>query len=145
MKERDVPGAGRVQYPTGHDIQTEVNYVQLRAGGRPSPRSRLLARSILSWSTAASYPGADYPQAVRTRAARAAQDEVPFGFGNDEIGYLISKAEWDEEPPWLMNSANPWYGEINSVGPDAAGVVLHGLVSFSVVACTIGCAKPKLA
>ena len=53
-----------------------------------------------------------------------------FGLGNDEIGYLIPKAEWDEEPPWLMNSANPWYGEINSVGPDAAGAVLRGLVDL---------------
>lgn len=33
--------------------------------------------------------------------------EFIFGLGNDEIGYLISKAEWDEEPPWLKNAAEP--------------------------------------
>ena len=46
----------------------------------------------------------------------------PIGVGYDEIGYLIPKAESDKEPPWLRNSANPWYGQINSVGPDAAGL-----------------------
>ena len=53
-----------------------------------------------------------------------------LGLGNDEIGYLIPKAEWDEEPPWLMNAAKPWYGEINSSGPDAAGAILRALVAL---------------
>lgn len=54
-EERDLPDAGRVQYPTGHDIQTEVDYVQLHAGGRPVAGSRLFpAKSIRSWLTAAS-------------------------------------------------------------------------------------------
>ena len=30
------------------------------------------------------------------------------------------KAEWDESPPWLKNAPKAWYGEVNSVGPDAA-------------------------
>jgi hypothetical protein len=36
------------------------------------------------------------------------------------IGYIIPKAEWDEKPPYLQNAKKAWYGEENSVGPDAA-------------------------
>jgi hypothetical protein len=135
-EERDVPGAGRVQYPTGHDIQTEVDYVQLRAGGRPLAEIATIPGEIypeLVNGGIARYPGADYPQAPFEPVLRErlkTRYQFIFGVGNDEIGYLIPKAEWDEEPPWLRNSANPWYGEINSVGPDAAGVVLHGLIAL---------------
>jgi hypothetical protein len=53
-----------------------------------------------------------------------------LGLGNDELGYLIPKAEWDDQPPWLLNRPQRWYGEINSIGPDVAGVVLRGLIGL---------------
>jgi len=43
-----------------------------------------------------------------------------IGLADDEIGYIIPKAEWDEKPPYLQNAPKAWYGEENSVGPDAA-------------------------
>ena len=46
-----------------------------------------------------------------------------FGLANDEVGYLIPKSEWDEKPPYLYGATHAPYGEINSVGPDAAGCV----------------------
>jgi len=58
----------------------------------------------------ARYPGADYPEAPLEPVLREqlkTKYQFIFGLGNNEIGYLISKAEWDEEPPWLMNAANP--------------------------------------
>ena len=42
------------------------------------------------------------------------------GLADDEIGYIIPKAEWDEKPPYLNGAAKAWYGEENSVGPEAA-------------------------
>jgi len=66
VKERDVPGAGRVQYPTGHDIQTEVNYVQLRAGGWSLAEIATIPGEIypeLVNGGIDRYRGADYPQA----------------------------------------------------------------------------------
>jgi hypothetical protein len=47
-----------------------------------------------------------------------------FGLANDEIGYIIPKSEWDEKAPYLYGAAKRVYGEINSVGPDAA-VTIH--------------------
>jgi hypothetical protein len=81
----------------------------------------------------ARYVGADYPEAPLEPVLREhLQTKYQFilGLGNDEIGYLIPKAEWDEEPPWLRNAVQPWYGEINSVGPEAAGAVLRALVAL---------------
>jgi hypothetical protein len=76
------------------------------------------------------YPGADYPDAAfepTLRAQLKSKYQFILGLGNDELGYLIPRAEWDDQPPWLLNRPQRWYGEVNSVGPDVAGVVLRGL------------------
>ena len=133
-EERDVPGVGRVKYPTGHDIQTEVDYVQLQTSRGPVAEIAAIPGEIypeLVNGGIARYPGADYPQAPFEPVLREqlkTKYQFILGLGNDEVGYLIPKAEWDEEPPWLMNAAKPWYGEINSSGPDAAGALLGALV-----------------
>jgi hypothetical protein len=98
-------------YPAANTVPGEI-YPELVNGG--------MAR----------YVGADYPEAPLEPVLREhLQTKYQFilGLGNDEIGYLIPKAEWDEEPPWLKNAAQPWYGEINSLGRDAAGAVLRAL------------------
>ena len=46
-----------------------------------------------------------------------------FGLADDEIGYIIPKAEWDGKEPWLQNAPKRWYGEANSVGPEAAPII----------------------
>jgi hypothetical protein len=135
-EERDLPELGRVEYSTGRDIQTEVDYIQLRAGGNPVAEILTIPGEIypeLVNGGMARYVGADYPEApfepvLRERLKTSYQ--FIFGLGNDEIGYLIPKAEWDEEPPWLTNVPQSWYGEVNSVGPDAAGAVLRALVTL---------------
>lgn len=43
-----------------------------------------------------------------------------FGLANDEIGYIIPKSQWDEKPPHPYGAKRSPYGEINSVGPEAA-------------------------
>jgi hypothetical protein len=47
-----------------------------------------------------------------------------FGLADDEIGYIIPKAEWDEKAPWLNGAGKRWYGEVNSVGPEAAPMIV---------------------
>jgi len=54
-----------------------------------------------------------------------------LGLANDEVGYLIPKSEWDRKPPYLYGSKRRVYGEINSVGPDAAGVIHAALRDMS--------------
>ncbi len=133
---RELPEFGRVKYATGHDIQTEVDYIQLRSDGVPVAEIVTVPGEIypeLVNGGVERYPGADYPEAPIEPVLREqlkTEYQFIFGLGNDEIGYLIPKAEWDEKPPWLKNAAEPWYGEVNSVGPDAAVVVLRALVAL---------------
>ena len=135
-EERDVPGVGRVKYPTGHDIQTEVDYVQLQTSKGPGAEIVTIPGEIypeLVNGGITRYEGADFPDAPFEPVLREqlkTKYQFILGLGNDEIGYLIPKAEWDEEPPWLLNASKPWYGEINSSGPDAAGAVLRTLVKL---------------
>jgi len=133
-EKRDLPELGRVECSTGRDIQTEVDYIQLRASGAPVAEVVTIPGEIypeLVNGGITRYPGADYPEAAFEPGLREqlkTRYQFIVGLGNDEIGYLIPKAEWDEQAPWLMNAAQPWYGEINSLGPDAAGRLLQALV-----------------
>lgn len=133
---RDLPGLGRVECATGSDIQTEVDYIQLRSVGTAVAEILTVPGEIfpeLVNGGIAHYAGADFPSAPLEPALREhlkSTYQFILGLGNDEIGYLIPKAEWDEDPPWLQNAPVSWYGEVNSVGPDAAGQVLRALVSL---------------
>ena len=134
--EKELAGGGRIQLATGHDLETEVDYVQLRSGDRVKAELATIPGEIypeLTNGGITRYPGADYPDAAFEPVLRAhlkSRYQFILGLGNDELGYLIPRAEWDDEPPWLLDKPERWYGEINSVGPDAAGFVLRGLIAI---------------
>jgi hypothetical protein len=106
-----------------------------------------VALLTLGETSIACVPGEIYPEIVNGGIEQAqggdfqvAPVEVPplrqlmpgrikfiFGLANDEVGYLIPKSEWDEKPPYLYGADHAPYGEINSVGPDAAGTVHSAL------------------
>jgi hypothetical protein len=125
-----------VPFATGHDLQSEVDYAQLRAG------SRLLAEFVtvpgeifpeLVNGGIRRYPGADFPDAAIENPLRAmlrTKYQFIIGLGNDEMGYIIPKAEWDERAPWLNNSPQAFYGEINSAGPDTAAWVVQAIADL---------------
>lgn len=73
------------------------------------------------------YEGADFPDAPIEPAIKslmAAPYRMLFGLADDEIGYIIPKLEWDNKAPWLKNAPERWYGEVNSVGPEAAPIIV---------------------
>lgn len=126
----------KIAYFTGKDILTEIDYIELRAG------DRLLAEFLTIPGEAfpevvnggvERYPGADFPDApVETTVTSMLKSRYQFilGLGNDEIGYIIPKAEWDEQAPWLNNSPQAFYGEINSVGADTAPAVVKAIANL---------------
>ena len=76
------------------------------------------------------YPGADFADAPfepPLKSLLKARHRMLIGLANDEIGYIIPRAEWDERPPYLNNASKPWYGEVNSVGPEAAPRIANAL------------------
>jgi hypothetical protein len=134
VTEQIVANIGSVKLPVGRDVQTEVDYLQLRNAGQVLAEIATVPGEIypeLVNGGISRYAGADYPDAPFEPTLRKnfkSQYQFVLGLANDELGYLIPKAEWDNQPPWLQNRPQAWYGEINSVGPDAAGVILRALV-----------------
>ena len=46
-----------------------------------------------------------------------------IGLGNDELGYIIPKSEWDKDPPFTYSEKEAPYGEINSLGPETSPLI----------------------
>ncbi|MGL6096995.1 MAG: neutral/alkaline non-lysosomal ceramidase N-terminal domain-containing protein, partial [Fimbriiglobus sp.] len=71
-------------------------------------------------------PGADFPDAKPEPALipeLRGKFRMIVGLGNDELGYIIPKRQWDEKPPYCYGRPKPQYGEANSVSPAAAGII----------------------
>jgi hypothetical protein len=72
--------------------------------------------------------GQDFPldpiEIPPLRALMPGRTKILLGLGNDEIGYIIPKSEWDEAEPYLYGADESPYGEINSLGPET-GPILH--------------------
>ncbi len=76
------------------------------------------------------YAGADFPDApIETpiKSMLQAPFKMLIGLADDEIGYIIPKAEWDEKAPYMQGAKKAWYGEENSVGPDAAARIADAI------------------
>ncbi len=86
-------------------------YPELVGGGIQSPQD----------------PGADFQGAPPEPPLRSLM-RGPFRFVvalcNDELGYIIPKSEWDENPPFAYGRDAPQYGEMNSTGPQVAPILL---------------------
>ncbi|MGH9432169.1 MAG: hypothetical protein ACRD3T_11560 [Terriglobia bacterium] len=134
--EKDIPGLGRLRYATGKDTESEVDYVQLLNHGGLVAEIATVPGEIypeLVNGGITRYPGADFPEAPFEPAVRAymrSAYQFVLGLANDELGYIIPKAEWDNQPPWLRGKKTRWYGEVNSAGPEVAGVVTRTLVGL---------------
>ncbi len=67
--------------------------------------------------------GADFPgdpiEVPAIRQLMGGKYNFVIGMANDEVGYIMPKTHWDTEPPYTYRAKRPYYGEINSLGPDA--------------------------
>lgn len=106
-----------------------VGLIRLLDGAKPVLEIALVPGELypeLSVGGIERYSGADFPDAPEEPAIKSlmkAPYRMLFGLANDEIGYIIPKSEWDNQAPWLNNAPKRWYGEVNSVGPEAAPII----------------------
>lgn len=74
--------------------------------------------------------GGDYPDApaedTLSTMVPAGRIPVVVNQGNDSLGYIIPKPQFDQQRPRAYKD-NGQYGEVNSVGADVAGVVAAGV------------------
>lgn len=50
-----------------------------------------------------------------------------IGLANDEVGYIIPKRQWDDLPPFAYDRKSKQYGEVNSIGPETAPIIMQAL------------------
>lgn len=71
--------------------------------------------------------GADYPgeptEIPPIRELMHGKYNFVIGLANDEVGYIMPKSHWDTEAPFTYGRKKAFYGEINSLGPDAAPIL----------------------
>ena len=70
--------------------------------------------------------GADFPDAPiepSIHGQMGGKYKMIIGLGNDEIGYILPKRQWDAKPPFCYGRKKAQYGEENSVGPEAGPVL----------------------
>jgi hypothetical protein len=71
-------------------------------------------------------PNADFPAAPiepGIYAQMTGKYKMIVGLGNDELGYILPKRQWDEKPPYCYGRKTAPYGEINSLGPDTGPIL----------------------
>lgn len=118
---------GRKQPGADGSGSSPVGLARLSHKGRPVLEIAMIPGEMypeLSLGGILRDPGADFPDAPfepPIKGMMKAPYKMLFGLANDEIGYIIPKVEWDEKPPYLKGAQKRWYGEVNSVGPEAAG------------------------
>lgn len=118
-------------------IQTEVAVLDIgdiqiaTAPGELYPELSLLAPGGGTFFPDPQDPNADFPGAPCGTPIRAGMRDTPFqivlGLANDEVGYIIPKCQWDEQPPWTFGETEAPYGEGLSVGPEMAPLLLTAL------------------
>jgi len=107
-------------------IQTEMGYLKLGELEVAVIPGEIYPELVLGKVQDPVDPGADFLNAPIEPAIYGqlkSKRRMIVGLGNDEIGYLIPKRQWDEKPPFCYGLKKPQYGEENSVGPEAAPII----------------------
>ncbi|MGE0605681.1 MAG: hypothetical protein AB7O62_01050 [Pirellulales bacterium] len=111
-------------------VETEVAYLRLGELHAACIPGEIYPELVYGKFQEPADPGADFPDApLETPVMQSlpGPKTMLFGLANDEIGYIIPKRQWDQVPPFAYGRAKSQYGEINSVGPEAAPIVLQAL------------------
>lgn len=127
---------GRKKFNDDKTATTPVGALRFLHGREPVLEVALIPGEMypeLSIGGIKRYSGADYPDAPvepPIKSLMKAKYRMLIGLANDEIGYIIPKAEWDANAPWLNNAKERWYGEVNSVGPEVAPAIAAAFASL---------------
>jgi hypothetical protein len=109
-------------------VKTELGYLKLGALEIAAIPGEIYPELVLGKVEDPADPGADFPDAVIEPAIYdqlKSRHRMLIGLANDELGYFIPKRQWDEKEPFCYGLKKAQYGEMNSVGPDAAPVICN--------------------
>lgn len=108
-------------------IQTEIAWLGLGELELAAIPGEIYPELVLSRVQSPADPGADFPDSTVEPGVYdqlRSPHRMLIGLANDEIGYIIPKRQWDEKPPYCYGRKKSQYGEINSLGPETAPLLL---------------------
>lgn len=111
-------------------VDTEVGYLRLGEVHAAAIPGEIYPELIYGRFENPADPNADYPDAPLEKHAAAllpGDKQLFLGLANDEIGYIIPKRQWDAAAPFCYGRDRGQYGEINSVGPDVAPILMKAI------------------
>lgn len=111
-------------------VRTEVAYLRLGSLHLAAIPGELYPELVYGEVEDPADPNADFPDAPIEPGVMQILPEGPrmlIGLANDEIGYIIPRRQWDREPPFAYGRDRAQYGEINSIGPGAAPILMDAL------------------
>ncbi len=107
----------------GDDLQTEIGFVRMGDAEALLVPGEIYPELVLGGIQSPQDPAADFPGAPPEPPLDPmlkSDFKMVVGLADDEVGYLIPRSEWDARKPFAYGRAEAQYGEVNSVGPDAA-------------------------
>ncbi|MDY3553200.1 neutral/alkaline non-lysosomal ceramidase N-terminal domain-containing protein [Gemmata sp. JC717] len=107
-------------------VKTEVGYLKLGELEVAAIPGEIYPELVLNKVENPADSGADFPNAAIEPAVYdqlKGKHRMLIGLANDELGYFIPKRQWDEKAPFCYGLKKAQYGEMNSVGPEAAPVI----------------------
>lgn len=107
-------------------VRSEVGYLRLGDLGVAVVPGEIYPELVLDRVQDPADPGSDFPTAAIEPAiypAMKTKHRMIVGLGNDELGYIIPKRQWDEKAPYCYGLKKAQYGEENSLGPDTAPIL----------------------
>lgn len=107
-------------------VKTEVGYLRFGELEVAAIPGEIYPELVLGKVVTPAEAGADFPDAPAEPALYAqlrGKHRMIVGLANDELGYFIPKRQWDEKAPFCYGLRRAPYGEINSIGPETAGIL----------------------
>ncbi|MBP3956551.1 neutral/alkaline non-lysosomal ceramidase N-terminal domain-containing protein [Gemmata sp. G18] len=107
-------------------VKTEVGYLKLGELEVAAIPGEIYPELVLGKVQNPADPGADFPDAPIEPAIYEqlkGKHRMLIGLANDELGYFIPKRQWDDKAPFCYGLKKSQYGEMNSVGPEAAPII----------------------
>ena len=107
-------------------LKTEVGWLRLGELDIAAIPGEIYPELVLDRVQDPADPGADFPTApIEPSIYKQLRGphRMLIGLANDEIGYIIPKRQWDVKKPFCYGRKKAQYGEMNSVGPEAAPIL----------------------
>lgn len=109
-------------------LKTELGYLKLGDVEIALIPGEIYPELVLGKVQDPADPGADFPDAPIEPSIYGQftkQYKMLIGLANDEIGYIIPKRQWDKKAPYCYGLKKDQYGEMNSIGPEAAPIICN--------------------